>query len=274
MLEQQQRRVLCDAHVHHYDCFDGSTLLDAAFANLQAVAGDAGIDAWDGVLMLSETASDHWFRTLSDNAGTPTHDPGGWTISATSESASLAAARTDGASLTIVAGRQVISAENLEILHLATSLDMPDGSSADEIVREGRAGGCIVVAPWGFGKWWGARGRLMDRLLEDHGPDELLLGDNSGRPWCLPEPRQFRAASMEGRAVLPGSDPLPFAGEERRVAKVGFILDHALDLAAPAADLCRCLTRSGPEITPFMHKEGLLRFARNQVGMQLRKRHS
>ena len=54
----------------------------------------------------------------------------------------------------------------------------------------------------------------MRALVKEFPPAQLVLVDTSLRPLGWPAPSLYRAARKQGRAVLAGSDPLPFAGEE------------------------------------------------------------
>jgi hypothetical protein len=269
-----QIRTFCDAHVHIYDCFDLGTLLDGAVNNFRRVADRAGARQYVSVIMLTETSRDDRFTVIAEAAakgeqlGTP------WSFSSTSEPESLVANRKDQQPLFIIAGRQVITKEKLEVIALATTFKCPDGRPADEVIEAINEAGGIAVAPWGVGKWWGKRGRLLASLLRQFPADQLALGDNSGRPWFMRSPEHFRIAHQQSRRILPGSDPLPFPSEAGRVGSVGYILDQAVDPVRPAADLRDALMDSGRTVSPYMRYERLLPFLKNQVRMQLRKRSS
>jgi hypothetical protein len=85
-----------------------------------------------------------------------------------------------------------------------------------------------------------------------------------------PRPAQFRRAEERGIKNLPGSDPLPFPNEARRVGRVGVVLNGSLDLRYPAQDLKRKLLDSSTSFQQFGRREMPLRFVRNQLKMQLR----
>jgi hypothetical protein len=263
---------LVDAHVHIYDCFELDRLLDGAAGNFTTVARRHGIAACHCVLLLTETADDNAFRALAAGAASDGRaTTSAWVIEATPEPETIVA-RRGGDELTIVAGRQVVSREKLEILALGTVASFEDGLPAGEAIAAIKAAGALPVLPWGVGKWWGGRGALTDSILEQTGPSEVLLGDNSGRPWFFPEPKQFRVAAATGRRILPGSDPLPFPGEAGRVGSVGSIVEFEWSESQPAAALKQALRDEATPTTPYMTLERLVPFARNQVGMQLRKR--
>jgi hypothetical protein len=131
----------------------------------------------------------------------------------------------------------------------------------------------VAVVPWGFSKWWFGRGRLLDRTLQSP-PAAFHLGDNGGRLATACEPRHFRAARERGLAVLPGSDPLPLPGDGDKVARYGFVLDPAPAAGSAAGAIKGALRGMGGSPRPFGRREGLMRFCRGQLAMQLRSRES
>ncbi|MEY8800942.1 hypothetical protein AB9K35_11565 [Leisingera sp. XS_AS12] len=152
----------------------------------------------------------------------------------------------DGAALTVIAGRQVITAERIEVLALATVRRFRDGCPAGELLAELWEAGIPAVLPWGVGKWLGRRGRLVAELLHVQAGPGLFLGDNAGRPRVWPTPALFRQ-----RPVLPGSDPLPVPGAEVGAGGYGFALEGRLDQGRPATDLrARLMALTGnPRVT-------------------------
>jgi hypothetical protein len=127
------------------------------------------------------------------------------------------------------------------------------------------------VLPWGVGKWLGARGAVVARVLADPEWQHVFLGDNGNRLSLGPDPAPFAVARRTGRAVLPGSDPLPLAGEEARVGAYGFAVDVALDPLRPAAALL-ALLKSGSAFVVFGRREPLTRFVGNQLALKLKSR--
>lgn len=245
---------LVDSHVHFYACYDLPTFLDGALRNFRNAS------AGTGYLLLTESREARWFRRWRDggNAGS------GWRFEATAEDESLIAVTETGERLILIAGRQIVARERLEVLALGKDLDLPDGLPLGEVLEKVRESGALPVLPWGFGKWWGRRGALVAGSL---GHGELFLGDNAGRHG--PTPALFRRARKLGVRVLPGSDPLPFSRHAGLAGSYGFVLPHAVDTDRPAATLLRRIRESG-QPRAFGRRAGLPRFLRDQVGMQLR----
>ena len=259
--------LLIDGHVHVYPCFNAGRLLNAAQAHFLYASGCSGAAKRPFcALFLTETSRDHWFREVaSGRLKVP-----GWAFSPTGEAMSIVARCEGGAEICLIAGRQVASGEGLEVLALGTEQDIPDGGSTEDVLDAVTKTGALPVIPWGVGKWLGRRGRILDRLIESRAGD-FLLGDNGGRPWCWPEPPQFGAARSRGSLVLPGSDPLPFAGEESRAGSCGAMFDTEIPGKRPAAEIIELIRRRSHVLVPFGGRETFFRFVQNQISMQFVK---
>lgn len=214
------RRIMIDAHVHLNPCGPTAQALIDAHRRMTASAGKHPLS----VFMLAEQAG------LTAFSGLRTHGI------ATEESESLWLSDKAG-DILVLAGRQVVSAERVEILALATAACFPDGQPAEQLVDAMIDAGALVILPWGVGKWIGQRGRVIDHLLQRDERRQILLGDISARP------RFWRERRLRARPVLRGSDPLPIKGDSRRIGTFGTALDGMLSHHRPAADL-RALMRS------------------------------
>lgn len=259
--------LLVDAHVHLYPAVDVARLLDAAAANFARVATAQGAVAPLGVLMLTESGVLDRYAELQSRGA---HQLGAWSLRPVAgEDLALLASNGDSRIL-VVAGRQVVTAEGLEVLQLATRAHARDGLPLDEVLRVGEQADAINVLPWGAGKWLGARGRLVAACAGRVREGSLLLGDNGGRPALWPEPAPLRAARRAGRIVLSGSDPLPIEGDERRVGSFGVAFtDAALDERAPVAALKRLVRGAGAaSARPFGASLGLGAFVAAQRALR------
>jgi hypothetical protein len=273
----EEYELLIDAHIHLHEWFDENVFLESAVRNFDRWSARASNHTERiGFLMFSDargTDSIGRLMTVSRDQLRPE-----WSFEETAESCSILARRYSRLALVLVAGRQIETAEGLEILALATSTPIQDGQPFLDTLRAIVATDAIPVIPWGFGKWSFRRGKfLMDFLntldlrnqFEDH---EIFLGDNAGRTRWLGDPTIFQIARSKGIRFLPGSDPLPFAPHATRAGSFGFLLEGKLDLARPAASLKGMLSSSREQLRPFGQLERLPRFVFNQVAMQFRKR--
>jgi hypothetical protein len=270
--------ILVDAHVHIYDCFDLQTFLDSAVANFSAQAVQlANGDDFTGVLLLAETSGQNWFERLAeyieDGPDVDSNRFDGWTFCRTAEECSLWAQNKMGHGMYLIAGHQIVTSERLEVLALATNSRFGDGAPLRRIIRDIRKKGGLAVIPWGLGKWMGRRKEIIENALEDINGTEVFLGDNGGRPLFLPRPRLFGLAQANGIKVLPGSDPLPFQNESRRVGSFGFSLKGSVRQNIPAEDLKQKLREPATHIQPYGNAQHLLPFLRNQCKIQVTKKY-
>ncbi len=264
--------ILVDTHVHIHRCYETVAFLDSVSRNFRMAAATSCPDQpYRAVLCLTEDAGAGEFERL--RVRTDDHaDLGGWSFSRTGEPYSLLVSHRRQGELTILAGRQIRCAEGIEVLALGTCRPFEDGISVNAAIDQTLDAGALAVLPWGFGKWTGRRGRLVRTLLEIRTPQEISLGDNSGRLAVWPEPREFALARQYGFRILPGSDPLPFPGEITRAAGYGLAIAGCLGRTEPAHDLIDIFSNLPVRIRPFGRLETPFRFLRNQLAMQLVKR--
>ncbi len=263
--------IAIDAHVHFYPMFDIDRFLDTAATNLAAASMAANHAVQPprlaGVLCMAETADCRWFETLTDGLRLGS----GWTVEATPEVCSRYLIAPHGQRLIVIAGHQVVTQENVELLVVGQTEKPKDGQPAEHLVFGlKRAGEALMILPWGFGKWWGRRGALIKSLIEAH-RDNLYVGDNSGRTSFLRRPRILEYAESLGIADLAGSDPLPLAGEEATVGRLAVCVDDLIDLDHPFDSLKRSLAQTD-KIRRYGRNERPLKFAKHQLLMQARKR--
>ena len=272
--------IFIDAHVHIYDCFDIEVFFTAALQNLKsAVAEKSDRDGLQPVFMLilAEGKGKSWYqkmaaRLLAERSViTPT---GAWTLYPTEETLSLVAQKNDHKSekLYIVAGRQIVTAENLEILALFCNNDIPEKMSLIETVGSIKDCDGVPVIPWGAGKWFGKRGKILQEFIVRSGEKNFYLGDNGGRPCFWPTPELLHFAKEKGFHILSGSDPLPLPHEAHRAGSFGVFLDHPLDDSNSPAHSARELLRSGQqELCPFGRLQKNVPFVLNQLLLRLPK---
>lgn len=262
--------VFVDGHVHFHNCFEPAAFLAAAHNNFQRQACALGVTEWWGTLLMTESASADWFRGLAE--GRTEHTPSGWRVRPLSEPCSLALEGPGGAMLTVIAGRQIVTAERLEVLAIGMPRKIPDGTPLRDCMQVAACAGALRILPWGNGKWLGARGQLIRSLIEQAQAGEFFLGDNSGRLRFAPCPKEFLLGRKKGLWVLPGSDPLPFASESDKVGSYGFSLPMRPDQQNPYAWLRARLASDPQQIRPYGRRESVGRFVRNQLAMQIHKR--
>lgn len=252
------RTIAIDAHAHLRRCFGLSRFLDHAAANIRRASDSPPL----GVLLLAESGGCVRFEELVTLPGDPS---GSWTFERTGEPGSLVARHRSRTGLLLIAGRQIVTRERLEILSLASAARIEDGLPVDETIGAAGEAGAITVLPWGFGKWWGGRGKIVRQILESVRPGELFLGDNGNRPRPGVRPRLFREAERRGIRILSGSDPLSLPNQVARVARYGTLLSASLDMQRPAAGIEALLRSRGTTTTTFGRRDGAASFLRAQL---------
>jgi hypothetical protein len=265
------RALLVDAHVHIYDCFDLDALFDAAARNFSRAAARLGVAAAprEEMLLLTETVNDHVFEALASGALRPSR----WKVSTTPEAAVLKVTLNDEQpTLWVVAGRQIATIEDLEVLALGTTERFPDGEPIAQSLAASDQAAAMTALPWGFGKWWGQRGTIIQGIMTSKRDRPLYAGDNGGRLAWSTRPRLLTRGESVGVKVLPGTDPLPFAGQESRVGGYGMMLPNWDSAGRPLQQLTARLAQSAGSPVEFGGLTGMASFVRLQIAMQMRKR--
>lgn len=262
--------VMVDAHVHVHPQADTTVLLEMAAENFAAAAQRLQARRWQAMLLLTEMAGVDWFESVYPGAGASAL--GKWTLTASSAEDISFCASASGESLLVVAGRQVVTGERIEVLALGTRARIADGLSLQTTIARALAAGATLVLPWAVGKWLGRRGRLVANALRHAEPD-LFAGDNGGRPAFWPAPQIFKHVVSQGRPVLSGTDPLPLKHEERRVGSMGFWFQGYAPADAPGRYLQDRLRGARADaVVPFGRLENPWRFVRNQVALRVSRR--
>ncbi len=262
---------LVDTHVHLYGVFQLHRAFDGAVLNFRRWKDELGLPRRaPSILLLAETAGDDVFGRLRTGS-VPREHLRSWSVAETGDQISLFLTRDDDERLIVVAGRQMTTTEGVELLALACTAQSQDRHPLLDMIAFISSNGGQPVLPWGFGKWTGKRGRLVEQILESSWATTIALGDTSYRPRTGRLPLPFRKAHDHGIPIYPGTDPLPFAGQESKIGRYGLVLREELDLRRPGFSLRgHLLSLRGPVERygagePFLPSLGL------QLRMQLWK---
>ena len=269
--------LLIDAHVHIYDCFDLWKFFDAAYANFRSAAEKLGHkDDFTGILLLAETSKDKRFYHLSeytDGKDLPDGKKAGeWKFYHTDENCSLYAKSEGLKKLVVIAGRQVVTAEGLELLALGTDQSFKDFSQIKVSIEKVKEKNGIAVIPWGFGKWMGRRGDILRELIETAENGDFYLGDNGGRPSLMPAPYHFSLAKKKRIRILPGTDPLPFRSEQKRAGSFGLSCRAKINPNYPTQSTKNAITDNKCTTYSYGSLERNIYFISKQIRMQFKKR--
>lgn len=258
-----------DAHVHIYPEYDARRALSALSRNLARLAAETR--AADATVMragfLTESRTTRFFEALRSGRV----QPDGFSIAAGPDTAALTVTGPDAGSVFLIAGRQVVTDDRLEVLGLGLTAGPDDGLSAEAAIEAITEAGGIPVLAWSPGKWLFKRGRRARTLIERYGR-RLALGDTALRPMLWPEPALMRAARGRGIAVLPGSDPLPLPDEERMPGAYGLVCRLDPDGASPLAALRRVIETRPESIQTAGQRRGTPDVLRALVRLRTAKR--
>jgi hypothetical protein len=262
--------MLVDSHIHLHSCFDLDDLLDAAAANFRRAGGGRGEREPLGCLALTETARDSAYAAIV--GGDRPWVPKRWSVRSTADDAAIALRSAAGDEVLMLAGSQIVTSERLEVLALATAQRYPDGRSLRETLDALAADGVPAVIPWGFGKWWLKRGRLLAELVGSSDPSAFFLGDNGGRPVGTPRPKLFAEAERRGFRILPGTDLFPYVSQQRKAGSFGFVLDSWRAGDRPATEFRSQLNNLQRSPPAFGSRVNLMEFTWLQFAMNARNR--
>ena len=249
-----------DAHVHVHPNFDLEISLNAAARRM-----DLSLDAPTGILLLTEMADVDRFSELRGQVGR-------WKFTAYDEPESTWGFDDMGRCLLVVAGRQIVTEEGLEVHAFGTRAPFPDGAPLEETLKHLSDAGILAALPWGFGKWSGSRGEIVARLAGNAPPPGLFLADSGARMRGARRPRSFEDAEANGWVVLAGTDPLPLDGQDDDVGRYGMEAPIILNGRRPYAGLATWLRGLKHSPKTYGMLQSPMRFAGSQVTMQLRKR--
>lgn len=220
--------LLADTHIHIYPCHEAGRLMAGAARRLRSFGGDPSASV---ALFLTEARQHDYFSQLKEGRHGLSSD---FQVIPQSEPEAVRVQHGDEADLWIFAGRQIVTEERLEVLALTLAEGPEDGAPAAEVVAQVQQRGAIAVLPWAAGKWLFKRAKIVQGVLEQFPPDQLLLADSSMRSWVWPTPSFFQDRD---RPVLAGSDPLPLKGEEDQAGGYGIRWDLAFDPARPVTSV-------------------------------------
>ena len=134
---------------------DTKRFLDCAARNFELAASGLGASGCTGALFFVDGGEGDALARLARDIDAS--DP--WTLSSTDEECSALLTMPDGSALLAIAGRQVATRERLEVLALGTTRAFEAGRTFPDTLRSVLESDALAVVPWGFGKWWGRRGR-------------------------------------------------------------------------------------------------------------------
>ncbi|MDM8541022.1 hypothetical protein QUF90_08030 [Desulfococcaceae bacterium HSG9] len=230
-------KLIADTHIHLYPCYDLITAFDNLRLNLQKLAPAASRAAF-----FSERSDCNYFAGIRDGSVKVISDD--FRIEPLDEKDGLVLIEKNDSVLYLFPGRQIVSAERIEILALTTDMAIDDDLPAQDVLNAVTDAGGVPVLSWAPGKWMFKRKNVISELINSFSPDKMLIGDTSLRPTLWKEPLLMRKAVKKGFSVLAGSDPLPFIGDEKYLGRYGSILNGPFDINKPVSSIRKLLISS------------------------------
>ncbi|HEY5998242.1 MAG TPA: hypothetical protein VI078_02955 [bacterium] len=231
-------RLIADTHLHLYPCYDFAAAISALATNLPRHG--EGVRAG----FFAERRDCHAFAAIRE--GSLALAPGPRSFRPLAEPGAVVLLESGVPAVYLFAGRQIVTSERIEVLALTVDLDIVEGLPAATVVDAVLEAGGVPVLGWSPGKWWFARGALIRSLLDGRRRGDILLGDTALRPAGAPEPSLMREARRRGIPVVAGTDPLPFAGEERLLGTYATVMEGPFDADRPLESARRLLRAGGP----------------------------
>ena len=246
-----------DGHVHFHTNFSLALALDSAANNFRP------INAKTAVLLVAHIGSGDPLARLRKEC------PFGWKTEP-ADSNSLVLYGSDNMQLVAVAGRQVMTLEKLELLTIGSQVELPHGRALSAAISQASDAGAVPVVPWGFGKWWFKRGKVLAELIASKRDGTWLIGDNGCRP-SIWQPRLLREATSNSIGYLAGSDPLPLQSHQTRIGAFGSLVPMDVDLNRPTEWVRTTLLGHAKSFSTFGRCRTMTEFGKDQLGLRLTK---
>ena len=264
----EKKTILIDSHVHIHDCYDIEEFFGYAFSNFKGAYDYVGLaNDFVGVLFLTEAGEYNFFKKLFNGLAQLRQFK--YEILRTREDNSLIISNRNNI-IVLIAGQQIVSGENLEVLALGTTNRLEYGKNISDTINEVIKIGALPVVPWGVGKWLGKREQTVQELIKSR--RDFFLGDNGNRPSFWKKPAVFRLAEERGIFNLPGSDPLSFKTEVNKAGGYGFYFSEVVDMEYPAKDLKEKIVKADKQFNVYGKLENAVNFFRNQTKIQVSRK--
>lgn len=272
--------LLVDGHVHLYSNYDLLGAFKIGIENLSKNARkivqnlelnhNKATHTSIKVLLLTERSDCHFFDQFCDSASR--FESIGLKIKQTPELEALLITCNHGDAIYIFAGRQIITAERLEILSLTSNKMIEDRKfTVKEVIEKVNESRGIPVLNWAPGKWFFKRKKVVQQTLEKSSPQQVLIGDTSLRHTLWPEPKLMIQAKDTGFKVIAGSDPLPFRGEENLIGSYGFSAIAEFDPEKPVTSIRKMLRDQNSKVSFMGKRNNILKFTKREITILVKK---
>jgi hypothetical protein len=260
-----QTILLIDGHVHLYPVFNLINAVEKGRKSLfsNAKKKNLHLNNVAPIWLLVERSDTNFFSELISSPGK--YDQGEIKFVKAKDNLTIKVEKKGETILYIFAGRQLITKENLEILSLVSDYNVPDREKTmDEIIVEIKGAGGIPALNWAPGKWFGNRGKIIEKQIEKQSPENTFISDTTMRPTVWLKPKLIKKAEIKGFRVLAGSDPLPFIGEENEIGSFGFIIEGDFNPEKPTLSLRELFSDPSKKLTLIGKRNNIFKFSKRQ----------
>lgn len=266
---EEKKTIFVDSHVHIYDCYDITKFFQAAISNFSKIHNRLNLtEKFIGVFFLTESGKINYFKEISDNIIHYSNRLK-FKFEPTSEDNSLRVIIDSDNYLVLIAGKQIVTKENLEVHAIGTTNGFKDGGNILSVLNIVKENDAVPVIPWGVGKWIGERGKIVEKIIQTS--TGIFLGDNSGRPTFWTKPRLLTEGIKNKFYTLRGTDPLPIKSQEEKTGSFGFYFISEFNLEKPSEFLKNYLRSLKRQPNDYGELESFSNFVKNQFLIQYSK---
>ncbi|HSR18390.1 MAG TPA: hypothetical protein VLM39_09915 [Ignavibacteriaceae bacterium] len=129
--------LLIDAHVHIHESFIINQFLNSAWENFNNAARNYfDIKKFTAILLLTESSGVNQFSILKERSRESNSQKNNeWSFHLTQEENSIIAAKNEEQKIIIIAGRQIVTKERLEVLGLGIINGIEDKGNIQEVIN-------------------------------------------------------------------------------------------------------------------------------------------
>ncbi len=253
--------ILFDAHVHIYPEYDIDGAINASLNHMNRIIGknklaSNTVKMW---LLTEGTIYNGFNQLLALNSEQYIAEKTGLA------SLVIRDRQSQNNLLYVLAGRQIVSSDKLEICALATNFNMADRElNTQDTINKVRENGAIAALNWAPGKWFTKRGKIVSNIIETNDPNNLLISETTMRPTIWPTPVLVKQAFRKNFRMIVGSDPLPFSGEESLVGSYISMVQGEFDPQNPEGSIKALLMDPSIKIKRLGKRSGPFIFAKRQ----------
>jgi len=255
--------IVFDFHLHWYPGFR----MDALLKRLKECEASELATLWVGIVH-STSRVDCWSLFLEEGSSRA-HE--GWSVEREDRDRIVFCRKGADRRFVFYPGWQWVTSESLELLTIGDRSTLSEFTPLQDWLPTITNSGGVALLPWGFGKWTGARGKIIEKW-KDSLPRGAYFADSYNRPAKTLGWKDIFAGS-KGR--LDGSDPLPMCDEEAVFFRKGMMWTapegEYLETWKNSRQLAQWLTEKGTDLRSWGESPTLTKAIRRQFRLRLKR---